>query len=83
MQQLYQAARAGDRAQVQALIEADPALAIFAATILGDAAAMEVLLAANRSLITSVSSDGWTPLHLAAHFGKTPVVRLLLNKGAS
>lgn len=82
MLQLYQAARAGDRAQVQALIEADSALAIFAAAILGDDAAMEALLAANRSLITSVSSDGWTPLHLAAHFGKTPVVRLLLSKGA-
>lgn len=68
--------------RVQALIEADPALAIFAAAIMGDDAAMEALLAANRTLAASMSADGWTPLHLAAHFGKTPVVRLLLNKGA-
>ena len=82
MQKLFEAIRAGDREGVEALVEADPSLAIFAAAIQGDTGAMETLLAANRRLVSAVSSDGWTPLHLAAHFGKPEVVRLLLNKGA-
>jgi ankyrin repeat protein len=82
MQKLFEAIRAGDREEVQALVEADPSLAIFAAAIQGDTVAIETLLAANRPLVSAVSSDGWTPLHLAAHFGKQEAVRLLLNKGA-
>jgi ankyrin repeat protein len=82
MQQLYEAVRAGDRTRVKALVEADPALAIFAAAILGDTADIEALLAANPSLAAAVSPDGWTPLHLAAHFAMTGAVRALLNQGA-
>ena len=48
----------------------------------GDTARIEELLAANRSLVSTLSTDGWTPLHLAAFFGKTDAARLLLNKGA-
>ena len=83
MKELFEAARAGNLARVQALVEADPALTIFAASILGDAARLEELLTGNRSLVSAVSSDGWTPLHLAAFFGKEDAARLLLNKGAS
>ncbi len=61
---------------------ADPSLAIFAASILGDTEQLTELLTANRSLIGLLSEDGWTPLHLAAFFGKTEAARLLLNKGA-
>jgi ankyrin repeat protein len=82
MQKLFEAIRAGDREGVEALVEADPSLAIFAAAIQGNTGAIEKLLAANRPLVSAVSSDGWTPLHLAAHFGKQEAVRLLLNKGA-
>jgi ankyrin repeat protein len=82
MQQLYQAVRAGDRAQVTALVEADPALAIFAAAMLGDTAAIETMLAADSLLTTAVSSDGWTPLHLAAHYSMTAAVQTLLDHGA-
>jgi ankyrin repeat protein len=82
MQKLFEAIRAGDYGGVTALVEADPSLAIFAAAIQGDTGAMETLLAANRRLVSAVSSDGWTPLHLAAHFSKQEAVRLLLNKGA-
>ena len=66
MQKLFEAIRAGDREGVEALVEADPSLAIFAAAIQGDTVAIETLLAANRPLVSAVSSDGWTPLHLAA-----------------
>jgi ankyrin repeat protein len=82
MKELFEAVRAGDLARVQALVNADPTLAIFAAAILGDTKRLEDLLTGNRSLVTAVSTDGWTPLHLAAFFGKGDAVRLLLNKGA-
>jgi ankyrin repeat protein len=82
MKELFEAVRAGDLARVAALVEADPALAIFAASILGETQQLEELLAANRSLVTSLSSDGWTPLHLAAFFGRKEAVQALLNKGA-
>src|SRR5579862_6802549 len=82
MKELFEAIRAGDSSQVAALVAADPSLAIFAASIQGDTAQIEQLLAGNRSLVSAVSSDGWTPLHLAAFFGKIDAARLLLNKGA-
>ena len=69
--------------RVAELLAADPSLAIFAASIQGDTAKIEELLAANRSLISAMSSDGWTPLHLASFFGKADAARLLLNKGAA
>jgi ankyrin repeat protein len=75
--------RAGDLARVQALVDADQTLAIFAAALLGDTGRLEDLLTGNRSLVSAVSTDGWTALHLAAFFGKADAVRLLLNKGAS
>lgn len=82
MQQLYEAFRAGDRESANAVVAADPTLAIFAAALFGDTPEIEKLLAANRSLVTAVSPDGWFPLHLAAHFGHAAAARLLLNKGA-
>jgi len=82
MKDLFEAVRAGDLARVKELVAADPSLGIFAAAILGDTEQLDDLLTANRSLVGLLSADGWTPLHLAAFFGKTEAVRLLLNKGA-
>jgi uncharacterized protein len=82
MQQLYEAFRAADRERANAVVAADPALAIFGAAIFGDTAEIERLLTANRSLVTAVSPDGWFPLHLSAHFGHNDAARMLLNKGA-
>src|SRR5258708_29524554 len=83
MKELFEAIRAGDLSRAAALVEADPTLAIFAASILGETTRVDELLTANRSLASALSSDGWTPLHLAAFFGKEPTARLLLNKGAT
>ena len=82
MKELFEAVRAGDHARVAALVEADPALAIFAASILGDITQLEQILSGNRSLASALSSDGWTSLHLAAFYGQKDAARLLLNKGA-
>jgi ankyrin repeat protein len=82
MKELFEAIRAGDLDRVAALVEADASLAIFAASMLGDTARIENILSANRALVGALSSDGWTPLHLAAFYGKEDAARLLLNKGA-
>jgi ankyrin repeat protein len=50
---------------------------------LGDLQRLEELVTGNRALVSALSTDGWTPLHLAAFFGKGDAVRLLLNKGAA
>ena len=83
MKELFEAISAGDSSRVKALIEADPSLAIFAAAIEGKTAELEQLLAGNRSLVSRHSSDGWTPLHLAAFFGRRETALALLNRGAA
>ena len=59
-----------------------PELDIFDAASVGDTARIEQLLAFDPSLVASHSSDGWTPLHLAAAFADDATVRLLLSHGA-
>jgi uncharacterized protein len=83
MKELFEAIRAGDLPRVAALVDADPSLAIFAASILGETARVDELVSSNRALVSGLSSDGWTPLHLAAFFGKEDAARALLNKGAA
>lgn len=41
------------------------------------------LLNANAASVNAQSHDGWTPLHLAAHFGQKEVAAYLLSKGAA
>ena len=82
MKELFEAVRAGDQARVDALVAADPSLAIFAAAIQGKTDEVEQLVSGNRSLVSALSTDGWTPLHLASFFGAADTARFLLNRGA-
>lgn len=57
-------------------------LDVFASAALGRTARIEELVSGNRSLATALSTDGWTPLHLAAFFGQLDTAKALLNRGA-
>lgn len=71
------------RAEVVDLLVAGGAeMDIFAASALGRVERLRALLEADRTLLAAYSPDGWTPLHLAAHFGHTEAARLLVASGA-
>ena len=57
-------------------------LDIHEAAAVGDTDRLADLLRQQPELVSSMSSDGWTPLHLAAAFGGARAVRLLLEHGA-
>ena len=57
-------------------------LDVFEAAAAGRLERVRELLAAHPELITARAPDGWTALHLAAHFRHLPVVELLLSRGA-
>lgn len=59
---------------------ADPS--IFEAAALGDTTRLARLLDGDPASVNTYSHDGWTPLHLAAHFGQTEAARVLLTRGA-
>lgn len=48
----------------------------------GDVERLAGLLAADAATVSAPRADGWTPLHLAAHFGHAAAVRVLLAHGA-
>jgi uncharacterized protein len=55
---------------------------IFEATALGNSDRVAWLLSQKPRLVNEFSPDGWTPLHLAAHFGRTNVASMLISRGA-
>jgi ankyrin repeat protein len=59
------------------------ALDVFEASAVGGLERVEELIREDRTLVTSYSADGWTPLHLAAFFARRDVAELLLGRGAS
>ena len=57
-------------------------LDIFEAAATGNIARLAETLAADSQAAQSYSTDGWTPLHLAAAFATPAAVQLLLQHGA-
>jgi len=64
------------------LLERSVPLDIFEASAAGVRAQVEEWLKEDAALLVAFSHDGFTPLHLAAFFGRIPVVELLLSRGA-
>lgn len=72
----------GDDARLRALLAERPALDVFEASAVGDAPRLRELLRADPRVAHAFAPDGWTPLHLAAFFGRDDAVDVLLAAGA-
>ena len=72
----------GRRDELAALLAARPTLTIFESAAVGDAARVRDLARAEPALLRQRTDDGWTALHLAAHFGHADAVDALLAAGA-
>jgi uncharacterized protein len=57
-------------------------LDVFEAAAAGDVTRLGVLLESDARAVAMHARDGWTPLHLAAHFGQAAAVSLLIAHGA-
>ena len=64
------------------LIQGGANLDVFDAAAAGSLEVLERRLAENPKATGAFAGDGWTPLHLAAFFGHTRAVRLLVERGA-
>ena len=68
---------------VELLRNAAGDLDVFEAAALGDSARLATLLAGDHNLVNTLSSDGFTPLHLACFFGHLEAAETLLRQGAN
>ncbi|MGH2486560.1 MAG: ankyrin repeat domain-containing protein [Ktedonobacterales bacterium] len=72
----------GARDVVSMLLARGAAANLFESAAMGDTPTIHAMLTANPALVNSYSYDGWTALHLAAHFGQTATARALVEQGA-
>ena len=68
---------------LDALRAADPDMDVFDAAALGHLDRLRHRLEEDPARVGAVAADGFTPLHLAAFFGKEEAARELLRVGAS
>jgi ankyrin repeat protein len=71
-----------DEAEQLARSLGEATLDVFEAAALGRIDRLRALIDADASVIRSIASDGFTPLHLAAFFGQPASAVLLLERGA-
>jgi ankyrin repeat protein len=67
---------------ILALLRPHVMLDVCEAAAAGDVERLRTLLAGDAAQVHARSGDGWTPLHLAAFFGRREAVDLLLARGA-
>ncbi len=72
----------GRQEMVNLLIQVKPELDLFEATALGKRERVQELLQKDPTRINTFSSDGFSPLGLAAFFGHPKVAAYLIKKGA-
>ena len=65
------------------LLSLGPKLDIFTACAAGQTARVLDEIRGNPKLLEAHSSDGWTPLHLAAFFGHAELAKALLDQGGN
>ena len=71
-----------DRGLIEAVRQHVERLNVFEGAAFGDLDRLSELLGEDPELLDATSGDGFTPLHLAAFFGQTDAMRLLLARGA-
>ncbi|HZQ51466.1 MAG TPA: ankyrin repeat domain-containing protein [Bryobacteraceae bacterium] len=64
------------------LLGLNPKLDVFQACVAGETQAVLSEIDRDPTLLEKRSSDGWTPLHLAAFFGHSELATALLDRGA-
>ena len=72
----------GRRDLAEVILAHDPPLDVFDAAAVGRADRLDKLVRHDRSLASARSSDGFTPLHLAAFLGTAECAAILLSVGA-
>jgi ankyrin repeat protein len=72
-----------DQALVDTVKKRVDTLDVFEAAAFDDLDRLTLLLEEDPSLVSSYSGDGFTPLHLAAFFGRLDAVGLLIDRGAA
>lgn len=76
------AAYRGEAGILDVLLDANPALDVFEAAAVGRTRGLAELVDAEPGLVRAWSTDGFTPLHLAAFFGHEDAAELLSERGA-